>query len=247
VFGKDFRLSYQNKLAWWGEARDVSPQPLYYSVNSNVFQKPTFKAFVALLNNYERMTGRREIVSNTEINENYRFLDAVLSTPIMKEVYSYLKSQGKASYVASQFRHRLYDLWFRTYYRSARNKIIDSCGFEHVFVGELKNTGAEVTGFHSWIQFYLQEKSKHLNYYGWMKKASSPYLLVAKFDWYNNIKHVGSSFVGTSPEFEFSLYTLVYMLGYERLQFKLDGVDMKITCFGINRNRSIGTCYPDLI
>lgn len=42
----------------------------------------------------------------------------------------------------------------------------DSCGFEHVFVGETKN-GQEVIGLHNWIQFYLQEKHKHVDYKGY--------------------------------------------------------------------------------
>lgn len=42
----------------------------------------------------------------------------------------------------------------------------DSSGFEHVFVGETKS-GTEVIGFHNWIQFYLQEKHRHLDYKGY--------------------------------------------------------------------------------
>lgn len=43
---------------------------------------------------------------------------------------------------------------------------LDSSGFEHVFVGEMK-TGTEIIGFHNWIQFYLQEKTHHLDYKGY--------------------------------------------------------------------------------
>lgn len=43
---------------------------------------------------------------------------------------------------------------------------LDSCGFEHVFVGETKS-GTEIVGFHNWIQFYLQEKNSHLDYKGY--------------------------------------------------------------------------------
>lgn len=42
----------------------------------------------------------------------------------------------------------------------------DSCGFEHVFVGETKN-GQEVMGLHNWIQFYLQEKHNNVDYKGY--------------------------------------------------------------------------------
>lgn len=41
----------------------------------------------------------------------------------------------------------------------------DSCGFEHVFVGETKH-GQEITGLHNWVQFYLQEKHGHIDYKG---------------------------------------------------------------------------------
>ena len=43
----------------------------------------------------------------------------------------------------------------------------DSSGFEHVFVGETRGK-QEVIGFHNWIQFYLQEKAKNVDYKGFM-------------------------------------------------------------------------------
>lgn len=42
----------------------------------------------------------------------------------------------------------------------------DSCGFEHVFVGETKH-GQEIMGLHNWVQFYLQEKHSHVDYKGY--------------------------------------------------------------------------------
>lgn len=47
----------------------------------------------------------------------------------------------------------------------------DSCGFEHVFVGETKH-GQEITGFHNWIQFYLQEKHDHVDYKGYKARGN---------------------------------------------------------------------------
>jgi len=68
---------------------------------------------------------------------------------------------------------------------------------------------------------------------------------LVKYTWHNKIKHIGSAFFGTSPEFEFALYSLVYMAGYQKLQFPLDGQQIMVTCYGINRDSNIGTCYPD--
>lgn len=41
----------------------------------------------------------------------------------------------------------------------------DSSGFEHVFVGETDSS--KVLGLHNWIQFYLQEKSRNIDYTGY--------------------------------------------------------------------------------
>jgi len=241
VFGKDIRLSYQNQASWTS-ARDVSNQPLFYSVNTNVFTKPTFKAFIAILDNYEYDITKSESISTHEINENRHFLNAVLRTPAMQAVYSYLRSKNKVS-SQTQFKSKLYEMWFEMYYRS---NVRGSSGFEHVFVGETKTRDSIVSGFHNWIQFYLQEKKGNLNYYGFLKTSrTSPYLSLVKYTWHNQIKHIGSAFFGTSPEFEFSLYSLVYMLGHEKLEFSLDGIKVSVKCFGMNRNRNIGTCYPD--
>ena len=62
-------------------------------------------------------------------------------------------------------------LWFSEFTPFPKNiilfvGIIFPFRFEHVFVGEIK--GNEVSGFHNWIQFYLQEKQRVLNYYGYL-------------------------------------------------------------------------------
>lgn len=46
----------------------------------------------------------------------------------------------------------------------------DSCGFEHVFVGETKY-GQEIMGLHNWVQFYLQEKHGNIDYKGYKARA----------------------------------------------------------------------------
>ena len=55
----------------------------------------------------------------------------------------------------NEFLSEVHKLWFDLYSRHGRN---DSSGFEHVFVGEIKND--EVTGLHNWIQIYLEERKK---------------------------------------------------------------------------------------
>ena len=40
--------------------------------------------------------------------------------------------------------------------------------FKHVFVGEIKSEA--MSGFHNWVQFYLEEESESVNYYGYVSK-----------------------------------------------------------------------------
>ena len=95
---------------------------------------------------------------------------------------------------------------------------MDSSGFEHVFIGEIKN--GEVTGMHNWIRIYLEEKQKTLDYRGFIKPryrgtpVGAPdehsQLLSIQFSWNGVLKKVGTSMIGVSPEFEMALYTLIF-------------------------------------
>lgn len=69
--------------------------------------------------------------------------------------------KGLAPPDKNEFRELLNEIWFGLYRREAQN---DSSGFEHVFLGEIKDS--EVTGFHNWIQLYEEEKTGRLNYLG---------------------------------------------------------------------------------
>ena len=54
--------------------------------------------------------------------------------------------------------------------KCVENSSMNSSGFEHVFVGETREH--DVTGFHNWIQFYLQEKARQLDYRGYFRRGT---------------------------------------------------------------------------
>lgn len=59
---------------------------------------------------------------------------------------------------------------------------------------------------------------------------------------------VGTSFIGTSPEFEMAIYTTCFLLGEEdnhiTLKTGTDIFDLNIRCYKMDRNK-IGTAFPE--
>lgn len=246
TYGDDFELCYQGHLDR-GDKSDKAEGPLVCKFNDKLLEKPTFKAFHALFDNYNRVEGQAENITQQEIEENNQFLDLVLASHAMKQVHALLVKKGKAHSDETEFKNKLYELWFGPYGRRQKSPIKDSSGFEHVFMGEINGRKHNIGGFHNWLHMHHEEKHGHLNYLGYLKKSGSPLIFNFRFKWYNTLKPLGSGFFGTSPEFEMSLYSLIYMMGYSHAKIDVGGVKVTITCFPINHNHNIGTCYPSIL
>ena len=159
----DYVLNVQRgKKPYWKE--DNAPDPLFTRVDKSVWRdRPTYSTFIALLDNYKAETGQSEHVSNVERNEIWSFLNAISQTPSIQFCHKYCLKKLGTSKVPSDikgFLKLLHEIWFQLYTRE-RGGRNDSSGFEHVFVGEIKD--GNVSGFHNWIQFYLEEKKGALD------------------------------------------------------------------------------------
>ncbi|NWI95588.1 ENDOU endoribonuclease, partial [Pitta sordida] len=205
----DIALNPQERVAPGdtGLQQDLSPQPVR-SVLSQALQ-PTYASFIRLLDNYQRATGREEEVTAEELREQENFLEQVMETELMRKLFAFL--QEKSGYSSQQeFREDLRGMWFGLYSRGDGEQ--DSSGFEHVFSGEVKK--GKVSGFHNWIRFYLLEKQGIVNYLSHNFDGpwdTFPDVLGLQFLWDGFHKEVGSAFIGSSPEFEFGLYTLCFL------------------------------------
>ncbi|XP_065715107.2 uridylate-specific endoribonuclease [Patagioenas fasciata] len=207
----DITLNPQHQAApdETGDQEDRSPQPLYKYVNEKLFSKPTYSSFIKLLDNYQRAMDREEEVTAEELREQDNFLKEVMKTELMKKLFAFLHEKNRYG-SEQEFVADLKEMWFGLYSRGDGEQ--NSSGFEHVFSGEVKK--GKVSGFHNWIRFYLLEKQGIVNYFSHNFNGpwdTYPDVLGLQFNWDGFYKEVGSAFIGSSPEFEFGLYTLCFI------------------------------------
>ncbi|XP_071964427.1 poly(U)-specific endoribonuclease-like [Antedon mediterranea] len=252
--GTDYAINLQGKTFYHNMGqRDSAKEPLFSYVNMEKLKKmPTYKCFIALLDNYESETGIAEVVTEAEVRENQVFIDAIMETKVMKIVHKYLADKKLSPKDVRGFKHQLYDMWFKLYRRTRGDRDFDSSGFEHVFVGENKRNTNEVTGFHNWIKFYLEEVKGNIDYKGWLppkikrgrpRADNNAQLVTIQFTWKGGVKPLGSSFIGTSPEFEMALYTLFFLTSEKDEQdVEIEDYDVQVKVHHLGK--MLGSCYP---
>jgi poly(U)-specific endoribonuclease len=110
-------------------SKENAEEPLFSSVSREACQRPTYKAFVALLDNYAGQTGNEETTTSVERREIDHFLQSILQTAPMQYCHKYLCKHGdNIPSDVSEFQQLLYKIWFEFY---RRDQAKDSSGFEH--------------------------------------------------------------------------------------------------------------------
>eukprot|EP00854_Cymbomonas_tetramitiformis_P014550 gene14550-17198_t len=257
-----FSLDLQSKGSYNANS-DRCPDPLFTTVNGDhhFWKSRVTRAFISLLDNYTRETGTADKVGQTEKREMSEFLDALCSTPVIRFVFEFLRVHGKDPRCkklrsVTDFQNLLFDLWMAPYRRYRAN---DSSGFEHVFVGEEKR-GA-ITGFHNWLQFYLEEKKGKINYLGWSGKQDRDWsddcnIVSVKFQWDDNdseveVKPISTILCGSTIEFEIGALTLCFLGGEQDGDnpLRLGNENVKVTCHSqrvSHGGNKIGTAFFEL-
>ncbi|BHF82764.1 hypothetical protein SprV_0802590300 [Sparganum proliferum] len=242
-------LNLQGPIDGSREISDRAPEPLFTFVDeARLNSTPTYRRFIALKECF--LPSLLDEDGNNPEKERLQeaFLESVIQTDVMMEAKRFLAKRHLAPSDQSSFKSFLRTLWFSPYKRGKRE---NSCGFEHVFLGERR--GKKVFGLHYWLTFYLREKSGEINYLGHSKQSRNPIsaLYTVAFRWDEIfMKNFDRFLVGTSPEFDMALYTVVFLTASERTpkQFRL-GVSLKynnsriaIQCYRMEQ-KTIGTCY----
>jgi len=202
----DSEMTINKQSSVSSSSGDQSSSPFFSYVSSSLLRQPTYKAFINLLDNYQNVEGISESTSSSELNEQDTFLNYFMDTQVGQELYDFLSGKGLAGGSESAFKSNLKEMWFGLY--SRQNNKLDSSGFEHMFVGEIKS--GDVSGFHNWVQFYTQEQAGDLNYYGYTN-TQEPRLYGVHFEWDGAEKPVSSTLVGSSPEYDMAIFTLCHL------------------------------------
>ncbi|XP_040278350.1 poly(U)-specific endoribonuclease-D-like [Bufo bufo] len=247
----DITLNLQYKAAstQTSSGTDFSSQKLFGYVNeAKLFARPTFSRFISLLDNYVKTTGTAETVTSGETSEQTAFVDELFRTTIFSRLSTFLISKGYYTSTDS-FKADFKEMWFGLYTRTKGP--LDSSGFEH-YLGEIH--GGKISGFHSWVQFYLLEKTGELNYLSYSADGpwtSFPDVYGFQYKLSTYLKTLGSMFIGSSPEFEFAAFTLCYITRPDSLcSLRAGGNTLKIqtytwanSSYG-NGKRYVASSYP---
>jgi poly(U)-specific endoribonuclease len=242
---------------------DLATRPLFHKVNEEKFDLPTYASFIKLLNNYVANYRTTEIVDEEEKREIDNFIDTILPTEPIKIAREYVNEELGENLSEQQFRTRLQRIWFELFTNYYKGKSTHFCsGFEHVFVGEAKfdanfritrdrtPTLGEISGYHSWIKFYKDEKVRDVNFLGYKfdlqgnQGPDNPNVVTLQMLWNLTdmngkviaqlFKKKGGFFVGPSPECEIAMGTVAY---YESIHNKFKKDDRRLTTInGANYN-----------
>ncbi len=110
----DILLDKQSQVSGSVEAlTDNAPRPLFFKVTSDVHSKRTFKAFIAMLDNYDAYVNNPEFLNEEEMNEINEFLDAILETKVMQVAYIYITQYLGFSFTLDSFKEKLFRMWFQ--------------------------------------------------------------------------------------------------------------------------------------
>lgn len=253
---EDYIINVQEgKKPFWKE--DKADDPLFTFVDHKVFSRPTYKAFIQLLDNYTAETGEEEEVTYHERKEIWTFLRAIMQSGPMQFCHKYCVANNPdvVPEDRDEFLKLLYNIWFKLYTRERSGEGNDSSGFEHVFVGEIKNE--KVSGFHNWIYFYHEEQKGNVDYRGYIKPRNrndaetnnDDHVLTIQFTWNGIEKSVGTSFIGVSPEFEMALYTLCYLVGEESniIDLNTGSDEFRLNCKVYRFGRKISTSFVEAL
>ena len=242
---------------------DLATTPLFHYVKEDVLERDTYKKFITLLDNYVLNTKAPEEVTDIEKKEIDDFLMACFKSGPFNLAREYIDNELNYNLSDDEFFSEVKNMWFKLYTNYYnRNPTYFCSGFEHVFVGEGKfdrnrdsaDVIGKISGYHSWIKFYLDEKYRRVNYLGYKydlegQGPDQPIVATLRMIWsiknmhgvpVELLKEKGGFFVGRSPECEIALGTVAMFEARKGVVHKNDEIRLVLNkgCFHLILYRS---------
>ena len=214
---------------------DLATRPLFRHVDPDLLKRPIYAKFIALLDNYIVHFRSEEVSNPSEQLEERDFVDECFALKPFEILYDYVSGELRPGISKDQLRDEVLQMWFERYTNYYRGRSTRFCtGFEHVFVGEgrynarqgLQETMGEISGYHSWIKFYLDEAAERVNFLGYKydlrgnQGPDNPNVVTLQMIWNHQdfngnlvaqlFKRKGGFFVGPSPAAEMAMGTAAF-------------------------------------
>lgn len=215
--------------------RDLATRPLFNWVDDTRLRNGQFRHFIQLLDNYAVSFRDPEVTNPQEDQEIDAFLSAVQSSAPFNVALQYISGTLGFGLDANGLIREMKKLWFESYTNYYQGVSTHHCsGFEHAFVGEGKfdrrgltgESKGEISGYHSWIKFYLDESLGRVNFLGHkyglrgIDGSLNPNVVTLQMIWNHMdlqgdlrvqlFKDKGGFFVGTTPSCEMLMGTVAY-------------------------------------
>jgi len=237
---------------WQSDINRIDGTDIQYNINGPRFFTyvnearftGTYSLLINLFPHYNPDLGVPENCGTACQNAQNAFLDGIINTPPMFLLHNWLVGKGLASQSTEAFKEELRQYFFMIYARTTGSPL-ESSGFEHVFLGEIRN-GRDVIGFHNWVKMYFAEKEGDFVYGPYLRTCPNE-VYAFSFRYLNSDKPITSAFIRTSPEVEIALYTLCLLTRIgTNCPVRRDGVNLPMTVWDMTgRPKTIGSAYPN--
>lgn len=235
--GKDLILNIGDRLQIRSKEFKYQEKLIPY-LDKKFFELPTFKALIEIFNDFDPVLQHKRQSLKSEKDEHINnFLNEIKKTDVIILLHKYLlKCKLTKSFSIDEFIEELKYYWFK--YHNNEN---EACLFQHIFLGQIKESRNMVTGYHNWIKYYFDQENDEIDFAGHLYSELDPLLdsNIGKNDYYLNLrffwrgleKHIDGFLIGTSPEYDFAVSTLAFYIGKKDLCVHVNGFEMHMNTF----------------